>query len=83
MRLSEIGQKEIVDFDRGERLGVLGQTDLLIDEKEGKVQALIIPSLKWFGLSKRGSDLTVPWNQIKKVGKDMIIIDVDNHDSLY
>lgn len=74
MRLSELGGKEIVDINRAERLGVLGQTDLEFNEN-GQITALIIPSVKWFGLMKKGNELRVPWTQIKKVGADMLIID--------
>ena len=74
MRLSELGGKEIVDINRAERLGVLGQTDLEFNDN-GQITALIIPSVKWFGLMKRGNELRVPWSQIKKVGADMLIID--------
>ncbi len=75
MRLSELSGKEIVDVKRAERLGVLGQTDLEIDEY-GQIQALIIPSVKWFGFRKNGSEIRVPWRHIKKIGADMIIIDI-------
>ena len=74
MRLSELGGKEIVDVNRAERLGVLGQTDLEFDES-GQITALIIPSVKWFGLKKSGQEIRVPWSDIKKVGADMVIID--------
>ncbi|WP_174735057.1 YlmC/YmxH family sporulation protein [Mesobacillus harenae] len=76
MKLSELGGKEIVDAKRAERLGVLGQTDLEIDEQTGKVEALVIPGVKWFGLRKQGGDIRVPWQHVKKIGADMIIIDV-------
>ncbi|MBM4763916.1 YlmC/YmxH family sporulation protein [Bacillus sp. B15-48] len=76
MRLSELGGKEIVDVKKAERLGVLGQTDLEIDEKTGQIKALIIPSMKWFGLKRQGGEVRVPWNHIKKIGTDMVIIDV-------
>jgi YlmC/YmxH family sporulation protein len=76
MKLSELGGKEIVDVKRAERLGVLGQTDLEINERTGQVEALIIPSLKWFGLRKQGGEVRVPWKHIKKIGADMIIIDI-------
>ncbi|MFC4320131.1 YlmC/YmxH family sporulation protein [Litchfieldia salsa] len=76
MRLSELGGKEIVDVKRAERLGVLGQTDLEINEQTGQINALIIPSLKWFGLKKQGNEVRVPWSHIKKIGTDMIIIDI-------
>ncbi|MBD8068250.1 YlmC/YmxH family sporulation protein [Bacillus sp. PS06] len=82
MRLSELGGKEIVDVKRAERLGVLGQTDLEINEHTGQINALIIPSLKWFGLKKQGNEVRVPWNHIKKIGTDMIIIDIPDEISV-
>ena len=75
MRLSELSGKEIVDVKRAERLGVLGQTDLEISES-GQIMALIIPSVKWFGFRKNGDEIRVPWRHIKKIGTDMIIIDI-------
>lgn len=79
MRLSELSGKEIVDMKRAERLGVLGQTDLEISET-GQITALIIPSVKWFGFKRNGSEIRVPWKHIKKIGTDMIIIDIpENH----
>lgn len=77
MRLSEISNKEIIDYDKGERLGILGQTDLIIDEKTGQIEAFVIPTLKWFGLGRRDKEVTVYWKQIKKIGQDMIIIEVE------
>lgn len=78
MRLSEISGKEIIDYERGQRLGILGQTDLVIDEQTGRIDAFIIPTMKWFGFGKKEKETIVYWNQIKKIGADMIIIDV-NH----
>lgn len=76
MRLSELSGKEIVDINKAERLGILGQTDLEINVNNGQIEAMLIPSLKWFGMKKHGSDIRVEWEQIKKIGQDMIIIDM-------
>lgn len=76
MRLSELSGKEIVDVKKAERLGILGQTDLEINETSGQIQALLIPTVKWFGLRKQGTEVRVPWRHIKKIGSDMIIIDI-------
>jgi YlmC/YmxH family sporulation protein len=76
MRLSELSGKEIVDVKKAERLGVLGQTDLEINPSTGQIQALLIPSIKWFGFRKQNEEIRVPWQHIKKIGTDMIIIDV-------
>lgn len=78
MRLSELSGKEIVDVNQAERLGILGQTDLEINEKNGQIEALLIPTAKWFGRKKQGTDIRVHWNQIKKIGNEMLIIDMNN-----
>lgn len=81
MKLSELSGKEIVDAKRAERLGVLGQTDLEINEKTGQIEALLIPTLKWFGFRKQGSEVRVPWRHIKKIGNDMIILDIPEEET--
>lgn len=74
MRLSELSGKEMVDFKKAERLGVLGATDLEIDEASGKVEALIIPVGRRF--KKQANEIRVPWNRIRTIGADMMILEV-------
>ncbi|MBS4172567.1 YlmC/YmxH family sporulation protein [Bacillus sp. FJAT-49736] len=76
MRLSELSGKEIVDFKRAQRLGILGQTDLEINEATGHIQSLIIPTGKW--RKKHVGEIRVPWQQIRTIGTDMIILEVPN-----
>jgi YlmC/YmxH family sporulation protein len=78
MRLSELSGKEIVDFKKAERLGVLGQTDLEINENTGHIHTLIIPSGKW--MRKQSSEIRVPWKQIRTIGSDMIILEVPENE---
>lgn len=81
MRLSELSGKEIVDVKRAERLGMLGQTDLEINEHTGEIKALLIPTSKWFQFRKQqGEEIRVPWQHIKKIGADMVIIDLPEED---
>ena len=78
MHLSEIAGKEIVNLVTGERLGVVGECDLIIDETTGKILALLIPKEKGFFVIKKEKDvLEVPWRSVKKIGNDMIIIEYD------
>ncbi|RDY24738.1 YlmC/YmxH family sporulation protein [Romboutsia maritimum] len=78
MNLSEISGKEIVNLVTGERLGVIGECDLIIDETTGSILALMIPRERgFFGLKKDKSMLEVPWRSVKKIGNDMIIIEYD------
>ncbi len=75
MRYKDISGKEIVNVSHGSRLGVLGQTDLEIDVQTGQIKSLIIPNYKWFGLKKEGEETKIHWNDIKKIGEDMIMIE--------
>ncbi|NLM44669.1 MAG: YlmC/YmxH family sporulation protein [Clostridiales bacterium] len=76
MRLSKLYGKEIVTLPDCERLGYLGDCDMLIDDETGKIKSLIIPESKgFFSLFIDKRYLEIPWERIKKIGNDMIIID--------
>lgn len=80
MRLSELGQKEIVNLNNGERLGLIIDSDLLIDQNTGEIISLLAPGkrlgFKLFGLDNNNTE--IPWEAIRKVGYDMIIIEFDS-----
>ncbi|WP_164668948.1 YlmC/YmxH family sporulation protein [Virgibacillus doumboii] len=77
MRYKDISGKEIVNVNHGTRLGILGQTDLEIDENTGQIQSFVIPNYKWFGLKKEGAETKIRWSSIRKIGEDMIMIEMD------
>ncbi|HLR66188.1 YlmC/YmxH family sporulation protein [Virgibacillus alimentarius] len=77
MRYKEISGKEIVNVNHGSRLGILGQTDLEIDIHSGQIKSFIIPNYKWFGLKKEGEETRIYWEDIQKIGEDMIMIDAE------
>ncbi|HOB40052.1 MAG: YlmC/YmxH family sporulation protein [Limnochordia bacterium] len=73
MRYSELSGKEIVCIDEGIRLGVVDRTDLIIDLRTGEVQSIVIPyGSRWF----RPKLIVIPWRGIKKIGRDLIIVDL-------
>jgi YlmC/YmxH family sporulation protein len=76
MRFSKLSGKEIVSLPDCERLGFLGDCDLNIDEETGRIKSLIVPENKTqlsFFIERRY--LEIPWERVRKVGNDMIIID--------
>ncbi len=78
MQFSELIGKEIVNISTGERIGVVGDYDLILDETSGEILALIIPPEKsFFGMRKSETSLEISWKNIRKIGSDMIIIDYD------
>jgi len=81
MRYSDLAGKEIVCYDEGIKLGIVNDTDLIINTKTGAVDSIIIPYGK--GIFKKGI-LVIPWKGVKKIGRDLIIVDLttaeDYHD---
>ncbi|WP_134686251.1 YlmC/YmxH family sporulation protein [Brevibacillus migulae] len=74
MRLSEFSGKEIIGLDTGEKMGVIGHSDLEINTSTGEITAIILPGTTFFGFGKRKDDVVIPWNAIVKIGPDMIIV---------
>ena len=78
--LSELGGKEIVNLNNGQRLGIIADSDIIVDEKTGKILTLLIPErklqLNLFGENQR---LEIPWDTIRKIGQDMIIVEFKNY----
>lgn len=72
MRLSDLQNKDIVNIKEGKRVGKI--IDVLIDE-QGNMKALIIQRLKLFNLTS-GAEMEVKWGQIKKIGSDVILVDI-------
>ncbi len=78
MYLSEIAGKEVINIVTGERLGVVGECDIIIDELNGKILALSIPRERGFlGIRKDRDVLEIPWRNVVKIGNDIIIIEYE------
>lgn len=77
MRLSDLGDKEIVNLANGSRHGQLADAELLFDEQQGKIKAILVPDISGrFGFWGNKDYLQLPWNAIRKIGEDIIIFDV-------
>ncbi|MDI6604858.1 MAG: YlmC/YmxH family sporulation protein [Thermoanaerobacteraceae bacterium] len=76
MRLSEFGNKEIVNLNDGRRLGLMEDSDLIIDENTGKIKSIIVYEMKGSIFRNKMENIEIPWDAIKKIGNDMIIVEV-------
>ncbi|NMB28399.1 MAG: YlmC/YmxH family sporulation protein [Tissierellia bacterium] len=77
MMLTELGGKEIVNLNNGERLGIIADSDIVVDEKTGKILTLLIPERKLqFKIFGENYDMEIPWESIRKIGNDMVIIEL-------
>lgn len=76
MRLSEMSGKEIIDLNNGERLGMVGQADLVINEHTGIIDSMILPSTSFLSIGKKREEIVIPWLAIRKIGPEMMIIEL-------
>ncbi|WP_025028502.1 YlmC/YmxH family sporulation protein [Caldalkalibacillus mannanilyticus] len=76
MRLSQLSGKEIIDLEHGERMGMVGQSDLVINEHTGSIESMILPSTSFLGVKKKREALIIPWHAIRKIGPEMMIIEL-------
>lgn len=73
MRLSELQQKEIVNISNGKRIGMI--VDVGVDEK-GYINTLILEEKIRRKFNRE--EYTISWNQIVKIGDDIILVDTRN-----
>ena len=73
MRLSEIGNKEIIDLSTGSRHGQLWDSELLFDPQTGEIKAILISDFKASKQMRLEEHRQLPWQSILKIGEDMII----------
>ena len=74
VKISELKQREVISISDGRRLGVV--YDVEIDMEKGKIDAIVMPGTgRILGLFSKESDIVVNWENIKKIGTDVILID--------
>lgn len=83
MRISELQSKDVVNVEDGKRLGTIG--DMEIDLDSGLIRSIVIPAQgRFFGMVSSGQDYIIAWNQIVKIGTDVILVDLRSpHESEY
>ena len=76
LTLSDIEEKDVINVVTGERIGFV--SSLRIDTNSGQIIAITVqPSMKFVSFfSKDEASVVVPWNQILKIGEDVIIVNV-------
>lgn len=78
VRASDLRLRDVVNILDGARLGVISDFDM--DLESGRVRTLIIPGPKpIFGLFGRETEYVVPWEAIRKVGADVILVELTGY----
>ena len=73
-KTSDFRQKEVINIRDGRRLGVI--IDMEFDLDSGRIVAIVVPGpSRWLGFIKGSQDIIIPWEDIKKIGDDVILVD--------
>lgn len=81
MKISEFQTKDVVNVLDGKRLGNV--SDLELNLNQGRVEAIVIPGPgKFLGLFSSGNDVVIPWKNIVKIGKDVVLVRLEESPGL-
>ncbi|MGE5629299.1 MAG: YlmC/YmxH family sporulation protein [Solirubrobacterales bacterium] len=69
--INNLRTMEVIDIDSGRKLGYI--KDFEVDTDECKISSIILPSERtsWFG---KNDNIQIPWENIKKIGMDVVLI---------
>ena len=75
INFTQLQCKEVICLCDGKRLGYV--SDVQVEVPDGRVCAIVVPGpCRFLGLFGRQCDFHIPWNCIRKVGPDIVLVDV-------
>lgn len=80
LRVSDLRMRDVINISDGRRLGLLKDID--IDLELGRIKSLIVPNQNsrfWGLFSPKSDDIVIPWDKIKKIGVDVILVDATTY----
>jgi YlmC/YmxH family sporulation protein len=77
-RVADIRCKQVINICDGCCLGF--PSDVLIDMEIGRLVAIMVPGpAKYWGLFGRKHDFIIPWDCIKRIGGDTVLVELNEH----
>ncbi|MBR2327883.1 MAG: YlmC/YmxH family sporulation protein [Clostridia bacterium] len=78
-RLTELKSKEVINLKNGAKLGTV--SDIEIDIANGSIKSIVVPSGNGaFSLFGKHEDIIIPFEDIKKAGNDLLLVDYEPSD---
>ncbi|BAH06290.1 YlmC/YmxH family sporulation protein [Clostridium kluyveri] len=75
--LTNLRDMEVIDINTGIKLGFI--KDLKVNCKEHRIISIILPSQTGkVSFFNKNEDLEVPWDNVRKIGVDVILVDGEN-----
>ncbi len=73
MNLSDLQRKDIVNMEDGKRLGRIVDASV---SNNGNIEYFVIIERKFWQFFKSGNEQTITFSQIKKIGTDVILVEL-------
>ena len=77
--MTNLTNKQVINVRNGKIIGFV--SDFIFDQCKGCLKAIILPGEGGFFGFKKCNDIIIPWENICKIGEDVILVDIDtlNH----
>jgi YlmC/YmxH family sporulation protein len=76
IKFTDLQCREVICIGSGQRLGFV--TDVQIEIPDGNICAIVVPGpCRFFGIAGRREDYIIPWNCIRKIGPDIVLVDTE------
>lgn len=83
MRLRQLEDKELINLQDGRRVGYFGDADLIFNADTGQIVGLEISNRnRLLQLFADKYVSVIPWKAIKKIGKEVIILDAETESDI-
>lgn len=82
MELSRLLRKEIINISDGSRLGYVGESDLVFNGQTGEIISMIVTPKGISSKLRQSRELVIPWTAIKKVGEELLIVDIASEQNM-
>ena len=74
MKTAALQEKYVVDVSDGKKIGNI--VDISID-RNGNMHGILVEKYKFFFSLFTNNIIEIKWNQIEKIGKDVILVKLD------
>lgn len=76
-RIAELRMREVINVCTGFRLGFV--SDVVFDVVTGQLLSLVVPGpCKYLGMFGKSDDYVIPWDAIRKIGDDIILVEMED-----
>lgn len=76
MTLRDLSSKDVIQLKTGENLGRID--DVVFEEHGARLQSVILRGrAHCFGLLGSDEDLILPWESVKTIGTDVVMVDAE------